>query len=415
MATRKPLFINTDGYPEEMATTDDLVIGGLSSSGDITMTGGAEVLGLPATPGGATYAASKAYVDSIAAGLDVRESCRLATAAALPAYTQAGTGVGATLTATANGALSVDGIAVAASDRILVKNGAANSDNGIYTVTTVGDGSNPYVLTRATDADEDSEVTDGMFCFVGEGATQADTGWVQTTNDPVTVDSSDQTFVQFSAAGSFTGGDGIDITGSVISVDLATVSGLEFATGELRIDVADTNELTIDATGLNVEGVPTLFNIGATAVGATVTAPNLDTLTDGSNADALHVHAGGSSNKVQEDLAVNEAIAIGDAIEWSTTNDRVQKCDAAVDAKVDCFGIATSAQAVVGNNATVVRCGIATGVISGATAGDRYYVANGGGITSTLPVASGDNVILVGTATNATDLEVHIQFIGRRA
>src|SRR5262249_18352603 len=79
---------------------------------------------------------------------------RLATATVLPTntYNNGSGGVGATLTGTANGALTVDGVAVAASDRILVKNEATQSKNGIYTVSNIGSAGAPYVLTRATDA-----------------------------------------------------------------------------------------------------------------------------------------------------------------------------------------------------------------------------------------------------------------------
>lgn len=75
---------------------------------------------------------------------------RLATAAALPACTPAGSGLTHTLTGNANGALSVDGVAVVVSDRILVKNQASAVDNGIYAVTATGNAGAPFVLTRAT-------------------------------------------------------------------------------------------------------------------------------------------------------------------------------------------------------------------------------------------------------------------------
>jgi hypothetical protein len=73
---------------------------------------------------------------------------RLATAAALPACTAAGAGVGKTLTEVGNGALTVDGVAVAAADLVLVKNQVAPLDNGVYTVTAPGTAGAPFVLTR---------------------------------------------------------------------------------------------------------------------------------------------------------------------------------------------------------------------------------------------------------------------------
>jgi hypothetical protein len=98
-----------------------------------------------------------------------------ATTAALPAYTYAnGTaGVGATLTENANGALPAqDGVTLTAGQKLLVKNesGANRKYHGIYTVTQVGNGSNPYILTRASDADAAGELS-GLIARVQNAAT----------------------------------------------------------------------------------------------------------------------------------------------------------------------------------------------------------------------------------------------------
>jgi len=153
-------------------------------------------------PVDAQDAATKAYADAVASGLDLKNSVELATAAALsPAYTQSGTGVGAYLEGTADGALGdIDGVSPEVGDRILVKNGAAGSDNGIYTVTSLGGASSKYKLTRATDADQDAEVTPGMYCFVTKGSTYADQGWVLTTDGTIVIDTTALAFSQFSSA-----------------------------------------------------------------------------------------------------------------------------------------------------------------------------------------------------------------------
>ena len=103
-------------------------------------------------PTQAQDAATKSYVDATSSGLDVKSACLYATTAALPAVTYANgsSGVGATLTANANAALSVDGASPSVDDRILVKDQAAQAQNGIYTVTATGSGSAVFVLTRAT-------------------------------------------------------------------------------------------------------------------------------------------------------------------------------------------------------------------------------------------------------------------------
>jgi hypothetical protein len=98
------------------------------------------------------------------ANLSSREACAYATATALPAntYNNGASGVGATLTASANGALSVDGAAPAAGVRILVQNEVTAANNGIYVVTQAGGAAAPWILTRATDADSVGQLGPGL-------------------------------------------------------------------------------------------------------------------------------------------------------------------------------------------------------------------------------------------------------------
>lgn len=104
---------------------------------------------------------------------------KYATTAALPTCTAAGAGVGKTLTATANAALAAqDGQTPAATDVILVKNQASLADNGLYSVTQLGDGSNPFILTRITAADQGVELYRGVRVGVARGTVQASTEWV---------------------------------------------------------------------------------------------------------------------------------------------------------------------------------------------------------------------------------------------
>jgi hypothetical protein len=161
-------------------------------------------------------AANKSYVDSARSGLDVKQSVKLATNAALPAYTH-NAGV---LTASADGVLSIDGANVLSTNRILVKNETSSNApyNGIYVVTNTGSVSAPYVLTRAADADANDEVTPGLFVFVEQGDNWADSGWVLTTDGTISLGVTNLTFVQFSAAGQSIAGNGLTKTGNAIDV-----------------------------------------------------------------------------------------------------------------------------------------------------------------------------------------------------
>jgi len=158
---------------------------------------------------------NKTYADSIAAGINFHQSCRLATTTALPSctYNNGTSGVGATLTATANGALSVDTTPVASTNRILVKNQSNQAHNGVYVVTQAGDGSNPFILTRATDFDTPgtgvNQIDAGDFFLITAGSTLANTSWVQQTPLPITVGTTGIVFSQFGAPLTYSAGTGL--------------------------------------------------------------------------------------------------------------------------------------------------------------------------------------------------------------
>ena len=179
--------------------------------------------------------ANKAYVDQVAQGLDTKPSCRLGTTANLSAtYSNGTAGVGATLTASSNGALSLDGSTPSVADRILVKNQTSASENGIYTVTTVGDGSTAFVLTRATPEDQPAELTGGAFVFVEEGSANANNGYVFTHTGSPTFGTTDLDVAQFSGAGQITAGAGLVKDGNTIDTNPDN-SSIEVAGDQLRV------------------------------------------------------------------------------------------------------------------------------------------------------------------------------------
>ena len=114
-------------------------------------------------------------------------------------YNNGTSGVGANLTATTNGVLSIDGASPVATQRILVKDQTANVQNGVYTVTVVGSAGTPFILTRATDYDQSAEIAAGDGFYVISGSTLNNTTWVQQTPAPVTIGTTGIVFTQFAA------------------------------------------------------------------------------------------------------------------------------------------------------------------------------------------------------------------------
>jgi hypothetical protein len=167
------------------------------------------------TPTNNTDIVNKAYADAIASGIHFHEAVALATTTTLPAntYNNGTSGVGATLTGNANGALSVDSTLTIVAERILVKNEAAGENNGVYVVTQVGSAGTPYILTRATDFDTAGtgvdQIDEGDFFLVTNGVVNLNTAWVQQTAPPITVGTTAIVFQQFSAPITYTAGTGL--------------------------------------------------------------------------------------------------------------------------------------------------------------------------------------------------------------
>lgn len=145
-------------------------------------------------------AATKSYVDAARSGLDVKQSVRVATTEFIAL----------------SGTQTIDGVSVIAGNRVLVKDQGA-ATNGIYDVAA---GS----WSRSTDADISAEVTAGMFTFVSEGTANADSGWVLTTNDTITLGTTVLSFAQFSGAGQITAGSGLTKSGNTLNVGTASSS-----------------------------------------------------------------------------------------------------------------------------------------------------------------------------------------------
>jgi hypothetical protein len=201
-----------------------------------------------ATPTVSTDAANKQYVDDVAQGLNIHAASYAATTANLNAtYSNGTSGVGATLTnAGTQAAFATDGTTPTTGDRILVKNQTTTSQNGIYTITTLGSGSTNWVLTRATDFDTPTEIAGGDFTFVDNGTTLANTGWV-CVNEVTTVGTDPIIFEQFSGAGTYTASNGVLLTGTNFTFQPRSGYGLATGASGAEIKLATTSGLNISS------------------------------------------------------------------------------------------------------------------------------------------------------------------------
>ena len=215
-----------------------------------------------ADPSGAQDAATKAYVDAVKTGLDVKDSVTVATTADLSTFTY-NNGAG-TLTAPSVGQTTIDGVTITTNMRVLVKNQDPASENGIYKATTAGSTA-ATVLTRADDANVAAELTGGTFVFVEQGTTNGDAGFVFTHNGTPTIGTTALTVTQFSGAGSITAGDGLAQSGTTLSVGVDD-SSIEINSDALRVKASGiTNAMlagSIDLTA-KVTGVLPVANGGS--------------------------------------------------------------------------------------------------------------------------------------------------------
>lgn len=226
----------------------------VNTSGD-TLLDGANLIftngtisGLTATPTNASEAASKAYVDSVAAGLDPKESVRAATTAPI----------------TLSGTQTIDGVALVAGNRVLVKNQADPKTNGIYEVAS-------GAWARATDSDGTpaNEVSGSNYVFVeATGTVNASTGWVLQGVGNLTVGTADLNWIQFSAAGTYSAGTGLTLTGTVFSLT-SPVSTTLGGTGLSSTGTAN-QLLTVNVAGNGLEYKTIAASADAGKLGATV-------------------------------------------------------------------------------------------------------------------------------------------------
>jgi hypothetical protein len=193
-----------------------------------------------ATPTDAAHAATKGYVDAARQGLDVKQSVRAATTAAvnLASELEAGDTIDTTVT-------------LVAGDRVLVKNQGTASQNGIYVVQETG------AAVRATDANGTADtgtVSGGTFTFVEEGTANADSGWVVSSNGAIAVGTDAMNWVQFSGAGAVVAGDGLTKDGATINA-VGTTDRISVSANAIDIASTYAGQNTITTLGTITTGV----------------------------------------------------------------------------------------------------------------------------------------------------------------
>jgi len=195
---------------------------------------------------GTNSLATKEYVDAVKQALDIKESVLVATTSNISGTYNNGSG---TITAGSNGAFSVDGQTPSQGARVLVKDQSAAAENGIYTLTTVGSGGAPFVLTRADDADSSAELTGGTFVFVETGTANGENGFVFTHDGAPTLGTTALNVSQFSGAGQIIAGDALTKSGNTLNVNDDNIT-LEVNSDAVRIKgitATDVGDLLVGA------------------------------------------------------------------------------------------------------------------------------------------------------------------------
>ena len=359
-----------------------------------------------ATPVASTDAATKQYVDDVAQGLNIHDSCNAATTGTLATisggvvtYNNGTAGVGATLTTTGT-YTTIDGVTLADGMRILVKNEATTANNGIYVRTSA------TVLTRAADFNSVPEVEAGDFTFVTAGTVYDNTGWVQTAS-VTTIGTDPIDWAQFSGAGTYSAGTGLTLTGSVFSVNASQTQITSVGT----------------LTSLNVVGTTTgaafTANTGVfTGNGSALTALNASNVSSGTLAQARLANAsvtlgstaltlGSTVTTVAGLTSVTSTTFVGALTGAATSATTAGTVTTAAQGNITSVGTLTgltignaTANAVFGNGTIVLNSGLITGNGNGLSSLVGANVTGAVSFATTANAVAGANVS--GTVSSAT-------------
>ncbi len=351
------VYANTALVTGNVISAGNLVIQGANVG--ITSTSGAidvnnsKIINL-ATPVASTDAATKGYVDGVASGLTVKDSVRA---------------LAATNIALDGSVTTVDGVSLNNGDRVLVKGQTAASENGIYVADTGG-------WTRSEDMNLAAEFV-SAFAFVEEGTSYADTGWVMTTNGPITVGTTNIAWTQFSGAGTFLAGEGLGLNGSTFNVkyDDSTIK-LNVGDNKLYVpgNISLSNPNIGNATGVsllltgdaNISG--NLYIGGVTIANGNISAPNFvgNVIGDVQGNISGNITVSGGAGAIQYANAAN-ALVSSAALNFNDTSNTLT-----VNGTVSATSLTGTLTTAAQPNVTSV------GTLTGLTANGNIVVNDGG-------------------------------------
>ena len=201
----------------------------------------------------------------------------------------------------------MDGINAAQGDRVLIKDQTNQEENGIYTVTTVGNGSTNWVLTRAEDANKNTELTGGCFTFIESGTSNADNGYVFTHSGQPTLGTTDLPVSQFSGAGQITAGAALSKIGNQMDVEVDDAS-IEVVSDSLQVKALGIqNSMLANSTITSAKiADPLYFSDETSTQGQVALAGTLEFLAG----EGINTIASGSSLTITGELASTSNIGV---------------------------------------------------------------------------------------------------------
>ena len=393
---------NFTGIPNGALSNSSVTIGStsLSLGGTALTLAGLDSVTLTQNPSTALQAATKQYVDTlVSSGITyhtpVKYEVPNTTGNLNATYNNGTAGVGATLTnAGTLGAFTPDGVVASVSDRILIYNQTNQFENGVYTVTTVGDGSTAWVLTRATDANtyglkSPNALGEGDAFFIQSGNTGAGETYVCNTVGTITFGTTAITFTQVSASQVYSAGTGLTLTGTqfALSTPVAVTNGgtgiTGYATGDLvfantatsldRLPIGVSSRILTSNGTAPVWTDPASITVGtATSATSATSATTATNLAGGSAGTLPYQTASGTTAMLSAGTAdyvlkangaaapswvAQSTLAVGSASSATTATTATNVAGGAAGSLVYQTGAATTAALALGTQGQILRAG----------------------------------------------------------